>query len=600
MSLSPFGNSKLRRVNRGIPPKPQEATFDDFSGGLNLAEADLKLKTSSSKVENNVHRDIDGTKSVRWGTKFKFNLLGTVTGDVLELEYFRDKLVSFQDTGQIATITEAGVKTPIWSAAIAALLPGAPAGWSSGLTIIDTTEFKNEMVVCNGIDKPLLISKTHTVTYLQDVATGSNVNTPIGKFCTTVGNYTVIAGIPASPDDIYISSAGTSGTWPGDPLPNDSLSINIASYTPSQGGDIRGISSFKNFLLVHFATSTVVIVLGEYTGATHKPRVLDTIPEHGVISHRMIETYEQVILFADELGVHKAKRNAFGNAMESEKISQEIQADYIEDAAVSLADRLKSFSLKVHNENRSIYFLFKDGAYKIYSMFANETYKKRAWSTLSGWTWKCGCSTVKGRIFFGKGTKIYQMGNGVFAGEEYTADYMDDFDSTWLTATPYVVGNRVINAGVVYICLVNHTSDLFSTDLENELWEIYQGEPIIFDWEMPWTDANTRMRKKRLSFIGLDTIGTATFNVSIYTDNVRVDENGDDDPAISMEFVAGSSLGFGGGDQPFGGGRRAADERLWGFPCEFKIMKMRMHGAATKRLQWVAITILYVKGTYKR
>lgn len=604
MSLSPFGRSKIKQIRRGTPPRPSEATFDDFSGGLNLVESDLKLNTSYSKVEKNVQLATDGTKSLRWGTKFRFDMAGTINGNLLELEYFRDKLISFTVDGEIGAVDDDGNKEAIWNSAIAAALPGAPSGWSTGLTLIDTTEFKNELVVCNGVDKPLIINKTHDVNYLQDIPTGSNVNTPIGKFCTTVGNYCVIAGVAATPDEIYISAAGTSGTWPGDPAPNDATSINIAAYTAQQGGDIRAVSSFRNFLIVHFATSSVVVALGAYEGAVHKPAILDTIPEQGVVSHRMISTFETDLVFADELGIYKARRNAFGNALESRKLSRNIQPLWVEDASSHTIDRLKSFSVTNHNENRMFHFLkHEDGAhneYHICGMHFTEEFKKVAWSEFEGWDWTCGTSSAKNRVFFGLGSKIYQYGNDIFPGEDYTADFVDDFDSIWSTATAYVVGDRVIKDNVVYVALIDHTSGVFDDDLAGEAWEEYEGEAIDFDWEMPWTDANTRMKKKRISFIGIDTIGTATFTVEIYVDNFRYDFDGNDDPALSIEFVAGSSLGFGGGDQPYGGGRRAADERLWGFPCEFKIMRMRVKGSTKKRLQIVAITILYVRGMYQR
>jgi len=599
MLLSPFGRFKLK-IARKAQPRPEEVTLDDFSGGLDLSENDLKLKSNFSKVERNVHRDVDGTKSVRWGTKFKFDVAGTVTGTILEMVYFRDKLIDFMTTGQIATVTEAGVKTAIWTAAIAAALPGAPGFWTNGLTQIDTTEFKNELVVVNGIDKPILISKTHTVTYLNDLPTGSNVNVPIAKYVTTVGNYCVMAGVAATPDVIYISSAGTSGTWPGDPAPNDALSINIASYTAQQGGDIRGLSSFRNFLIIHFATTSVIMVLGEYVSAVHKPRVLDTIPEHGIISHRTTIILENDILYADELGVHKARRNTFGNALESEKISLRVQKEFVADVMPDSANRLKTFAVHNKSENRVMYFLFSGTAYKIYTATYNEGVKKVAWSKKDGWSYTSGLVTTKGRVFLARGTKMFQYGNGIFADEDYTADDIDEDDGNWVTATAYVVGDRRRQAGIVYQVLISHTSGTFAADLAANFWEVYVGQPISFDWEMPWTDTNNRMRKKRVSFIALDTLGMATFTLQVYVDKIRVDALGFDDPMLEMEFVAGDSPGYGGGDQPYGGGRRAADERLWGFPVEFKIAKLRILGSTKERLQILAISLLIAKGTFKR
>lgn len=600
MSLSPFGRSL--KINRASRPRPNEATLEDFSGGLDLSDNDLRLTTNFSKVLDNCHRDTDGTQSVRWGTAFKWDVSSEVSGNIIEVVYFREKLVVFTDEGEVCTILpETDTITAIWNGTIANGLAGSPSGWSSGLTTIDTTEFRNELVVQNGTDKPILISKTHTVTYLQDIPTGSNVFTPIGKFVTTVGNFCVVAGIASAPDEIYISSAGTSGTWPGDGAPNDATSINIASYSAETGSEIRGLTSFRNMLVVQFATASVVLVLGEYNeSGTHVPRVLDTLAKHGVISHRTTIVLESEVFFADERDVHKAKRNVFGSAMESEKTSLRIQAQYPSKIPHTAINRASSFAIFNGLENRIMIFLKQEEGYWIYTVSFEEGVKKRAWSTFSGWDWTCGCSTVLGRVYFCKDTKVYQYGNGVFENEDYTADYVNDYDSEWLTATAYVAGDRVLEDGTVYVCVTDHTSDVFADDLEANLWEEYEGEAIDFDWELPWTDTNSRMSKKRLSYIGIDTVGTAAFTLEAYIDNFRYDEDGLDDPALSKEFVAGSSLGYGGGTQPYGGGRRAADERLWGFPCEFKILKLRFKGSIKKRLKFSAISLLYARGTYKR
>jgi hypothetical protein len=601
VSLSPFGSSRLK-INRQARPRLDEATLNDFSGGLDLTDTELKLKTNFSKVLDNINRDIDGTNSVRQGTKFKWDISSVVTGDIIEKVDFRGKIIAFTDTGQIATVDEAtGAVAAIWNSTIAGNLPGNPAGWSTDITTIDTTEFKNELVVSNGVDKPILISKTHTVTYLQDIPTGSNVFTPIGRFNTTVGNYTVIAGVAASPDELYISAAGTSGTWPGDDAPNDSLSINISSYAAELGGDLRGIGSFKNYLLVHFATSTLVIVLGEYVDTVHKPRVLDTISRQGIISFRTGISYNNEVIIADEKGVWKATRNAFATGLESEKLSGRIQPEYIAAVPSGIEDRRKSFMVSNDNENRLLLFLKQTTGYKIFVMSYDEGFKRRAWNTYSGWNWTSACTTVKGRIYFSIGSRIYQLGNDIFPNESYQGDQLNDTDDEWQPATAYVADQVIIHEGVGYIVLENHTSGIFADDLEANKLAVYEGIPIEFDWELPWTDTNSRMKKKKLSYIGLDTVGEATFTIEAYIDNFRYDENGNDDPAISIEFVAGSSLGFGGGNNPYyGGGRRAVDERLWGFPCEFKILKLRVKGSTTRRMKFVAITLLYSRGTFKR
>lgn len=599
MSHSPFANYE-RRVRRGQQPRPSEVTLKDFSGGLNVVDTDLLLGVNFAKVLNNFNREVDGSVSLRWGTRYKYGISEVVSGNILDGFYFRDKMIICTKAGEICTIDDAGVITAIWNDYIAEDLIGNPDGWSGGLTLVDSTEFKNELVVCNGVDKPILINKDHEVGYLQDVPTGSNINVPIGKFCTTVNNYVVIAGVAATPDEIYISAAGTSGTWPGDPAPNDAVSINIAAYAPQTGGDLRGLSSFRNYLVVHFASTSLVIVLGEYVDAVHKPRVLDTIPEQGVVSHRTISVIGQELIFADALGVYKAKRNVFGDALENEKLSRLIQPEYISAGSEEEEHRLQSFAIHNKNENRIMYFINNDEGFNIFVMSFDEGLKKRAWSTYSDLEFTGGLTTIRGRIFLFTDTRIYQYGNDIFEGEDYTADRIGRHGSIWDTGVAYTEAEYVLYNGQSYRCAVDHVSGFFETDLADGKWTIFEGADISFEWEFPWSDANSRMRKKRISFIAIDTEGVAAFTFEVFVDRLRTDENGNDTPAISMQFVAADSGGYGNGDQPYGGGRRTADERLWGTPCEFKIFKLRLRGSTKKRLKIVAITVLYVRGTYNR
>jgi hypothetical protein len=74
-------------------------------------------------------------------------------------------------------------------------LPFAPHGWSNGLDTADFVPYKNELIIHNGIDKPITINRDLEVKYLQDLASGSNVNVPIGRYGCVVSNYHCVAGI---------------------------------------------------------------------------------------------------------------------------------------------------------------------------------------------------------------------------------------------------------------------------------------------------------------------------------------------------------------------------------------------------------------------
>jgi microcystin-dependent protein len=50
------------------------------------------------------------------------------------------------------------------------------------------------------------------------------------------------------------------------------------------------------------------------------------------------------------------------------------------------------------------------------------------------------------------------------------------WNGQWLTATPYVVGDLVYQAGSTYICLVAHTSGTFNTDLSASRWQLFAAQ----------------------------------------------------------------------------------------------------------------------------
>lgn len=53
------------------------------------------------------------------------------------------------------------------------------------------------------------------------------------------------------------------------------------------------------------------------------------------------------------------------------------------------------------------------------------------------------------------------------------AEDVPDWKGDWLTSTVYDVGDLVKESGNVYICLVDHTSSTFATDLSNTYWELF-------------------------------------------------------------------------------------------------------------------------------
>ena len=161
--------------------KLENITLRGFGGGWNAIETDLQMESTYLTKLRNFRRTAGGTQRIRFGSKFHSFWGGEVPeGDtILDMEYFSGHLIFVFTNGDIwaAAPFEDGSgleKTVIWNQDIAAALPvgeGEPpaTGWSSGLTTVDFVPYKNELIIHNGIDKPITISRELETTYLADL-----------------------------------------------------------------------------------------------------------------------------------------------------------------------------------------------------------------------------------------------------------------------------------------------------------------------------------------------------------------------------------------------------------------------------------------------
>ena len=470
--------------------------------------------------------------------------------------YFQNHIIVVKNDGKIYKVTNLGVATVIWNTAIAAALVPPAAAWSTGLTIVDITDMRGELIVTNGVDKPLLIKSDLTVKYLQDIPSGSNVFTPITKFVTTVSNYVVMAGFGTS-DEVFVSATGAGGTWVGDPAPNDAMSFRVGAYTGQSGKLITAIASFRKFLLIFFIDSLVVFELGTITAGVHSAKFVDVFSSLGTFNHKTLMTTDSDLIFFNRTGVWSAQKNVFGGTLESSVITDNLGVDYSKATANVATTDLDSF---IGNDPLSktlfIFIAQATGLAKIFAATYRKDFSRFAWAKITDWDFDNVVTTEANRVIFFKNDKAWQYGNAVFANENYTADYI-----------------TTISLGV----------------------------DINFDWELPWTDTNNKAMTKKLVLVLLDTLGTSTFFMSCFVDGFyKLVDGTTYDPALMIEFVAGETGGYGTPSEGYGGGRRANDERFFGMPVKFKIIKLRFSGATKKPLRISSITMVYVKGNYKR
>lgn len=534
----------------------QDATLRDFSGGLRTVESDVTLKSNYAVVLDNMFVNEDFSQTLRFGTKLFAQTADGTT--ILDIRYFAGSIIACLSNGQIMAIDNNGTVITIWSTAIAATRPGAPAGWGTTATHIDSTEDNGKLIITNNVDKPVIINSVLFVEYLQDLVTLTNINTPIGRHIAMVDNFCVMS-FNDEDATIAISTQGASGTWVGDPAPNNAITYNVGGYVQRGSGRIIALHAFKNRLLVFFVEAVVVVELGVFNDVgVHTPKVLDTIYNAGLVSHRAFYATETDFVFLSIDGINAAKRNVFGTTFDSRSLSDEnIQSYMFKNVSKIGSNTGDSFTVADKSKNKIFFFIRKeDNTLVVLVLSHSDNYRKVRWSTISGWDFKGGCVSAQKRIFFFKENKIYQYGNDMFLDENFYAD--------------------------------------------NITVESPAGDEITFDWEFPWLDMNERVKRKTIVKLIADTIGSADFNLDMFVDKLYKDEDNNYTPALSMQLRAGSVTGYGTPSIGYGGGRRTNDERFFGFPLALKLLKIRIHGQTRNKLTVSSISLLYSTGKYKR
>ena len=584
-----------------------DATIRDFSGGWNVVDSELNLDTKYAKILENMQRGIGGANVVRPGTVL-FSDTAEYLDEIVNCEYYNDFIVCVGSNGKVVKIDIKGVVTLIWDDEFAGNLPGNPTGWSPTF-FASFAIFNGELIICNGVNKPLIVNISMTCTFLQDLADKSNANIPIARFVATHGRYLLMAGDLSigNEDTLYISNTDTSGTWVGASDPNDAVNVSLGSRVTSGSHVIKGIGKFRDTVMIFFENVILPGTLGVFVDDVHVPNFVDAFENIGAVSHRMIQTVGEDILFGDITGIASIKRALFTGSVVSDRASHLIAPDY--------QRSLSNVTSKVAQEDR-IWSIWDSQSYN-YMVFVpnspsiNDTIETRcfvhkrnkklkldSWQDWRNWNFRSGCRSALKRIFLTEGTQVFRLGDEfdeqVFKDYEGDQEMWDD-NQPW---TDYSGWNPVAD--------VNDS-----------------GIPIRFIWELPWSDNDQRFLTKASRYINLDTVGDNRFTISMFTDsnyNSRTDL-GEDwqeddlkwddnlgwdvdvlDPALTLEFEGGDALGFGldGFGDEFGGGRPTRLEKLFAFTARYKIQKLRIYGDATNELQFISITLAYQQGSPRR
>jgi len=427
----------------------------DFGGGLNVVDDDLNLSASFQPVLDNIHRGVDNTLSVRWGTELfadlrrgsiltgtatftitwtadqrtlvcdyashgmsngdhltflagwtnmlglkseeiigktfgvrvesasRFHLVMTskattassdagaksirkdthyLAGDIVEIVYFSDHIVAVDSLGEIVKINAAMQITRIWDHSKAFVLPDIPTpgpGWSN-IDYASSAIFKGQLIIVNGIDKPVLVdfSKTPNCTYLADPGDSySTINVPVCRYVCAIDKWLIMAGDPLYPYKVHISNTNSSGSWEGGPAPNDGVGIEL-NNTNSSSLFIRGINKFRNFLAVAFDDTVAMVELGIFDGGTHRPEVTDSVARHGAIAHKSMVFLGFDLVMADPIGVPSFAKSQFDNSIIPSRMSEFIAPMIQQNISRLTAKTLERDIFSVYSTHDNRYVLF--------------------------------------------------------------------------------------------------------------------------------------------------------------------------------------------------------------------------------------------------
>ena len=580
----------------------RDYTIRDFSGGWNVIDSDFNLSSKFSKILYNVQRGADGSLSIRPGTKW-FADCSEFLDRIINMHYFNGAIYAVGENGKVVVIRADGSVFEVWSDDWASKLSGAPTGWDTTL-FASFAIFNGELIICNGVNKPLLVDANGYCKYLNDPATGSNANTPICRYVVTHGRYLVMGGDPDFVSTIHISSVDTSGVWVNDAAPNDAVDIDLGSRIPSGSDVIKGLGRFRDKLVVAFEEALIPGTLGVYdTGGDHQPEFDDAIENHGSVSHRVLQTLGDDMLFADGIGVPSIRRALFTGNIQPERLSELIGPEIRESfdkikSTATLEDR----TFSVYDANAHNYMLFIPNGNTRSSTTETRcfVYKKipelkvEAWQEYRGWNFQCGCRSALKRMFYARDDQVFIQGDDQ---NEIPVDFQGE-QEMFSDNTAFLDGTG------------------FSPVSDED-----NGVPIKFIWELPWADSDKRVRTKHSRYLHIDAEGSARFTAMMFTDKIYNDKSDtgeqwlddtlfDDGlgwerelliPNLSMEFVAEEQGGYGndGYGNQFGGGRPTATELLYAWKARFKISKLRFEGYVYRPLKFVSISMMYGTGSIR-
>lgn len=586
----------------------RENTARTFNGGLDVADSELNLTSKYARELKNMLVGIDGSNEVRQGCRLFADISSDSDFNILNYQYFAGQIIVMDENMDIYGVDSAGVITPLWTQSIRAA--AHKSAWTPS-TYIVFDEIKGNLIISDGVNKPLNITPAFAVDYLADLATGSNINVPVSNITAKFMKHFVYA----EDSIIKVSERDAAGTWFGDAGAVFVGEFDLASYCVTGDPDVIAMVPFKNYLMVYFKECIVPVQFVEVAATGTDPARLDInvspqdiIANYGTTSPRSIQDIGDRVLALDIVGVSNVDISKFTRALSPDRPSRLI--DKLLQLATGHCDQstLHDDVFSIFDRRLAMYMLFiphgrvvNNGHVHGFGYRYIEPLKIAAWCTYDGWRWKCGTRSSEGRVFFSRynDTQIFVLGDET--SDPIYADYVGE-QETFSDGTTYT--DQTGNGPVAHATL--------------------SGVPIRFAWELPRTDLGHRGVTKTLRYVTLDVDGDQTFTMNVFVDNFYAEANSgetftddtlftDDTgfiadeptrtPALTSERIGRDAMGYGlqlYGNSPYGGGNNTGIELNTLMPTKFKTMKMRFEGETMGPLKFTAITLHYQVGNVYR
>lgn len=560
----------MRKIKLPSVDKLQAAVARDFRGGLNTFDSPLNLNSKYLIDVRNLYPDSNGKLSLRYGTSPFADVLEdqastAAIDEIVGQEYYAGALVIVGANGNIVTVDAAGVVDLRWSTAIAALLPGAPAGWTDPITYASFTQFAGQLIICNGVDKPVTMDELYAVTYVQDPVSGTNTNTPRAKYCTTHDGHLVMAVTPTDTYTVYVSGQGVTSFDPD--TGTNGANMDTSIYVDRGVPVITGLATYRDRLVVTYQETILAIKFILPTSAPVEFDVTDIVSGYGAVSHKAITVIGDDMLLLDTSGIISIKRTALGTDFIPEPASSLINTDVQVALARFSNTQLTEYVFSIHDRIAHQILFFIPVIDTVTATTQNEVFvycydksqRFRAWTRYDAMPYRSACRTTEGRIFYGAGTTVRYYHN---AYEPRYTDVGTIAEQNWDDGDAWDDGTG---------------------------WEeAYPETPISFSMSMPWADFKQPLNVKYSKYLSTFSEGNGSYTVDMYVDEFP-------DPSLSMLFTQDGI--------PHGatyGNRPPNNEQLYAWPQKFIRMRFRISGSASEAFSLIAVGILYLTGSVRR